>query len=333
MHSQEKIALTGIKPTGKPHIGNYLGMIRPAIALSEHYRACYFIADYHALTTYKDPETLRRNIYDVAATWLALGLDPQRVVFFRQSDIPEVFELTWILSCWAPKGLLNRAHAYKSALQTNLDAGKEADEGVNAGLYNYPLLMAADILLFGSHIVPVGQDQRQHIEIARDIASAFNHRHGHLLTLPEALVGEAVKVVPGVDGRKMSKNYNNTIPIFDDPAAIRKQVMRIVTDSKSPQEPKDPDQCNVFAIYRHFASPQDIERRLQSYRRGGLAYGDIKQELAGILAQTFAPRRTVYNTLIEDRTAIDRILNQGAERARSLAKPLMRKVRRAVGID
>ncbi|RJQ86154.1 MAG: tryptophan--tRNA ligase [Desulfobacteraceae bacterium] len=333
MNAAPKIALTGIKPTGKPHIGNFLGMIRPAIDLSGRYRAFYFIADYHALTTYKDRATLQRHIYEVAATWLALGLDPGRVVFFRQSDIAEVFELTWILSCWAPKGLLNRAHAYKTAVQTNQDEGKEADEGVNAGLYNYPLLMAADILLFGSHLVPVGQDQKQHIEITRDIASSFNHRHGDIFTLPEALVGEEAKVVPGIDGRKMSKNYNNTIPIFDDPSAIRKQVMRIVTDSKSPQEPKDPDQCNVFAIYRHFAPPQAVERRLHAYRHGGLAYSDIKQELAHILAENFKPQRAAYEALLEDRAAVDRVLAQGAEQARSLARPLMSKLRRTIGID
>lgn len=333
MHAQEKIALTGIKPTGSPHIGNYLGMIRPALALANHYHAFYFIADYHALTTYRDRVTLHHNIYDVAATWLALGLDPQRVVFFRQSDIPEVFELTWILSCWTPKGLLNRAHAYKAAVQANQEAENEADEGINAGLYDYPLLMAADILLFGSHVVPVGQDQKQHIEITRDIASAINHRHERVFTLPEALIGKDVQVIPGIDGRKMSKNYNNTIPIFGDPAVIRKQVMRIVTDSKSPQEPKNPDQCNVFAIYRHFASPAAIENRLQAYRHGGLAYSELKQELVQILTDTFAPQRAVYEALVEDRQAIDRILAQGAEQARSLAKPLMAKVRHAIGID
>jgi tryptophanyl-tRNA synthetase len=308
-------------------------MIRPALELANHYRAFYFIADYHALTTYRDRATLHRNIYDVAATWLALGLDPQRVVFFRPSDVPEVFELTWILSCWAPKGLLNRAHAYKAAVQVNLEMEKEADDGINAGLYNYPLLMAADILLFGSQVVPVGQDQMQHIEITRDIASAVNHRHGRVFTLPEALTGSDVQMVPGIDGRKMSKNYNNTIPIFDDPDVIRKQVMRIVTDSKSPQERKNPDRCNVFAIYRHFASPEAIENRLLAYCQGGLAYSEIKQELARILAETFAPQRAVYEALLKDKESIDRILAQGAEQARSLAKPLLAKVRHAIGID
>jgi tryptophanyl-tRNA synthetase len=333
LNSQEKIALTGIKPSGKPHIGNYLGMIQPALALADSYRAYYFIADYHALTTYKDRAILQRHIYEVAATWLALGLDPKQVVFFRQSDIPEVFELAWVLACWAPKGLLNRAHAYKAAVQANLESDRELDDGIHAGLYNYPLLMAADILLFGTHVVPVGQDQKQHIEIARDIASAFNHRHGKILSVPEALIGDETNVVPGIDGRKMSKTYQNTIPVFDEPAAIRKQVMRIVTDAKSPREPKDPDRCNVFAIYRHFADQTAVERRLRDYRNGGLAYSDIKQELAQILEDRFAPQRSIYESLLADRTAIDLVLAQGAVQARSLAKPLMAKVRRAIGID
>ena len=332
MNSQN-IALTGIKPSGKPHIGNYLGMIQPALALAERYRAFYFIADYHALTTYKDRPTLQAHIQEAAATWLALGLDPKRVVFFRQSDIPEVFELAWVLACWAPKGLLNRAHAYKAALQSNLESNREADDGIHAGLFNYPLLMAADILLFSSDVVPVGQDQKQHIEIARDIAAAFNHQHGKILSLPEALIGDEVRIVPGIDGRKMSKTYNNTIPIFDEPAAIRKQVMRIVTDAKSPQEPKDPEQCRVFAIYRLFAQSTDVERRRHEYTHGGLAYSDIKRELAQIVAEKFAAQRAVYQSLLKDRAALDLVLAQGAIQARALAKPLMAKVRRSIGID
>jgi tryptophanyl-tRNA synthetase len=331
--SGEKIALTGIKPSGKPHIGNYLGMIEPALALAERYRACYFIADYHALTTYQNREILQRHIYEAAATWMALGLDPKQVVFFRQSDMPEVFELAWVLACWAPKGLLNRAHAYKAAVQVNLESNKEMDEGIHAGLFNYPLLMAADILLFGAHVVPVGQDQKQHIEIARDIASAFNHRHGKIFTLPEPLIENETHIVPGTDGRKMSKTYNNTIPVFDAPDAIRKQVMRIVTDTTPPEAPKDPQRCNVFAIYRHFAPPEAVEHRLHQYRHGGLAYSDIKQELAQRLEDRFASRRGTYESLLKDRTVIDLVLAQGAVQARSLARPLMAQVRRAIGID
>jgi tryptophanyl-tRNA synthetase len=333
LESQEKIALTGIKPSGKPHIGNLLGMIQPALTLAKRYRAYYFIADYHAVTTFQDRATLQRHIQEVTATWLALGLDPKRVVFFRQSDIPEVFELAWVLACWTPKGLLNRAHAYKAAVQVNVESSKEVDEGIHAGLYNYPLLMAADILLFGSHVVPVGQDQKQHIEITRDIACAFNYQHGSVFTLPQALIADDARIIPGLDGRKMSKSYDNTIPIFDEPAALRKKVMRIVTDAKSLQEPKNPEQCNVFAIYRHFASPAAVERRLQQYRQGGLAYSDIKQELVQLLEKGFAAQRTRYESLLKDRAALDLIMAQGAVQARSMAKPLMAKVRRSIGIE
>jgi tryptophanyl-tRNA synthetase len=246
----EKISLTGIKPSGTPHVGNYLGMIRPALELARTYQALYFIADYHALTTVRDRETLRYQTYEVAATWLALGLDPDKVIFYRQSDIPEVMELTWILSCFTAKGLLNRAHAYKAAADENVAAGKPPDDGINSGLYFYPVLMAADILLFGSHYVPVGADQRQHVEIARDIAIAFNNNYGEILTVPEAVIREEVMTIPGLDGRKMSKSYDNVIPIFAPAGELRKSVMRIVTDSRRPEEPKDPEGDNVFSIYR-----------------------------------------------------------------------------------
>jgi tryptophanyl-tRNA synthetase len=243
-----KIALTGIKPTGTPHIGNYLGMIKPALELVQNYRALYFIADYHALTTERNSEELNRQIYEVAATWLALGLDPEKVVFFRQSDIPEVFELTWILACLASKGLLNRAHAYKAAVEENIREERRSDDNINAGLFNYPVLMAADILLFGTHLVPVGQDQKQHVEIARDIAFSFNSCYGKVFGIPEALIQKDVMNVPGVDGRKMSKTYNNTIPIFTDSKVIRRQVMHIVTDSKPPEVPKNPEQVQRLCL-------------------------------------------------------------------------------------
>ena len=328
-----KIALTGIKPTGTPHLGNYLGMIKPALELAQSFQSFYFIADYHALTTTRDRNQLNHRIYEVAATWLALGLDPERVVFYRQSDIREIFEFTWILACFTSKGLLNRAHAYKAAVEANLSAGKGADDTINTGLYNYPVLMAADILLFETDVVPVGLDQRQHLEIVRDIAVSVNAQLGKVLKVPEALVQEQVMTVPGLDGRKMSKNYNNTIPIFANPKTIRKQVMRIVTDSKPPDEPKDPDQCNVFAIWRHFVPAEAVEDKRQLYWRGGLAYSEIKQELYERLLAKFDAGYQVFKKYMKDTSAIDRILRQGAEKAQTIAKPLLTIIRNEIGID
>ncbi len=328
----KKIALSGIKPTGTLHIGNYLGMIKPAFDLIENYQTLYFVADYHALTTLKDKDTLNQNVYDVAATLLALELDLQKVIFFRQSDIPQIFEFTWILNCFTAKGLLNRSHAYKAVVDDNLNAGRQSDADVNAGLYNYPVLMAADILLYGSHVVPVGQDQRQHVEIARDVAVAVNSICGEVLTVPQALIQEMVMTIPGVDGRKMSKNYNNTIPIFADAKALRKQVMRIKTDSKRPEDPKDPDACNVFNIFKYFALPEAIESRRNAYLNGGLAYSEIKQELYELLNDFFGGRRGNYHHLMDDKDLLDRILNNGADKAKAMAEPVLESVRRAIGI-
>ncbi|MEJ2265590.1 MAG: tryptophan--tRNA ligase [Anaerolineales bacterium] len=285
-----KIALTGIKPSGTPHIGNYLGMIRPALEL-------------------------------------------QKVIFFRQSDIPEVTELTWILSCFTSKGLLNRAHAYKAAVDENEAAGRSSDEGINAGLYNYPVLMAADILLYGSHYVPVGLDQKQHIEISRDIAETFNATYGDILVIPEGVIREEVMTIPGLDGRKMSKSYDNVIPIFAPAKAMRKQVMRIVTDSRRPEEPKNPEEDNVFNIYQHFASPQQVEKIRQGYLQGGLAYSAVKQDLYQVLEDTFGEARQKYDAMMQDWNQLDRILLEGAAKARDIAKPLMEKIRKAVGVD
>jgi len=329
----KQIALSGIKPTGTLHIGNYLGMIKPAFDLVENFQTLYFVADYHALTTLKDKDTLNQYVYDVAATLLALGLDPNKVVFFRQSDIHQIFEFTWILNCFTAKGLLNRAHAYKAAVETNLNDGKQPEADVNAGLYNYPVLMAADILLYGSHFVPVGQDQRQHVEIARDIAVAVNSVCGEVLTVPEPLIQKTVMTIPGIDGRKMSKNYHNTIPIFAEPKALRKQVMRIVTDSKRPQDPKNPEECNVFNIFKNFASAETIESRRNAYLNGGLAYSEIKQELYELLNEFFGGRRDTYQQLRDDKNYLDRILNRGADKARAVAGPVLEGMRRAIGIS
>ncbi len=330
---QKKISLTGIKPSGTPHVGNYLGMIRPALDLAKSYQAMYFIADYHALTTVREAKTLRYLTYEVAATWLALGLDPEEVIFYRQSDIPEVMELTWILSCYTAKGLLNRAHAYKAAVDENLAAGRSEDEGINAGLYGYPVLMAADILLFKSDVVPVGLDQKQHLEIARDIAESFNNTYGEVLKLPAAAIKEDVMTIPGIDGRKMSKSYDNVIPMFADPKQRRKTIMRIVTDSRRPEEPKDPDQDNVFAIYRYFARPEEVRKTRERYLQGGLAYAEIKSELNELLEGAFGEARERYEAMMADWDHLDRVLMQGAAKARAIARPMIRKVRKAVGVD
>jgi tryptophanyl-tRNA synthetase len=329
---EKKISLTGIKPSGIPHIGNYLGMIQPALELAKHYQALYFIADYHALTTVKDGKTLQRLTYEVAATWLALGLDPNKVIFFRQSDVTEVLEFTWILSCFTSKGLLNRAHAYKAAVDDNLASGLSPDEGINSGLFYYPVLMAADILLYDTNYVPVGLDQKQHVEIARDIAQAFNNNYGNFLTLPEAVIEEEVMTIPGLDGRKMSKSYDNVIPIFAPPKELRKAVMRIVTDSRRPEEPKDPETDNVFSIYRHFATPEAIERVRQGYLQGGLAYSESKNELFEILEAKFGEAHHQYETLMKDWAYLDEVLLNGAEKARKIATRKIDKVRKAVGV-
>lgn len=326
------ISLTGIKPTGTPHLGNYLGMIQPALQLVEDYQALYFIADYHALTKLHDKVLLKQYTYEIAATWVALGLDPQQVIFYRQSDVPEIFELAWVLSCFTAKGLLNRAHAYKAAIDDNTQYNRPSDDGVNAGLFQYPVLMASDILLFGTQVVPVGYDQTQHLEIARDIALSFNTAYGNVLEIPRALVRETVQTIAGIDGRKMSKSYDNVIPLFADSKQIRKRVMSIVTDSKRPEDPKNPDECHVLAIYQHFANPAEIEMLRMRYIQGGLAYGEIKQDLFDRLESHFAPARETYNRLMEDVRQIEEILEQGAEQARSMAHENLQKIRSAIGV-
>lgn len=327
------ISLTGIKPTGNPHIGNYFGMYKPAIALTEKYLGLYFVADLHALTTNPDRKDLQHLIHEVAAAWLALGLDPDNSVFFRQSNIPEIPECAWILACLTSKGLMNRAHAYKAAVDKNLEADRDPDDGINMGLYNYPVLMAADILLYGSDVVPVGLDQKQHIEITRDIAENFNRIYGKTLKLPEGLFTKDLQDVPGIDGRKMSKSYGNTIPIFADEKTLRKQVMRIVTDSRTPEEPKNPDSDNLFRIFRLFATSERTEEVRQHYLAGGLGYGTLKQELADTILAYFDDARQKFNNYMQDTAALDAILERGAEKARDIAIPVLKRMRKAVGID
>jgi tryptophanyl-tRNA synthetase len=332
-----KISLTGIKPTGTPHLGNYLGSIQPALELTKDYLSVYFIADWHALTTVRenasvDGKEQRALIHKLAATWLACGLDPAKTVFFQQSRVPEVAELNWYLACFAGKGLLNRAHGYKAAVDINKAAGEDPDAGINMGLYTYPVLMAADILLFGSDVVPVGQDQKQHVEIARDIAESVNHQLGNIFVVPQPLIRDEVKTIPGLDGRKMSKSYDNVIPFLAPPAVMKKAVMRIVTDSKRPEEPKDPDADNVFNIFKHFAEPARVEERRKQYAAGGVGYGEMKEELLAVLETRFGAARKQYDELLKDPAGLDKILTEGAERARQLAGNRMEKLRKKLGL-
>jgi tryptophanyl-tRNA synthetase len=298
---------------------------RRQLALSETCEGYYFIASYHALTTSRDPELLRQRILDVAATWLALGLDPASTVLWTQQDIPEVTELAWILSCVASKGLLDKAHAFKDAISS----GKKF---VSVGLYTYPILMAADILAFDSDVVPVGRDQKQHVEMARDMAQSLNHVYGELLRLPEPLIQESVAVVPGIDGQKMSKSYDNTVPLFLPPKKLRKLLMSIKTDSRTLEEPKDPDTCTVFALYRLFATPEQQADLAERYRQGGLGYGHAKQELFVLMDQRLSSPRDRYNELMARPDDIRDILTDGARRARLTARATLDRVRTGVGL-
>jgi tryptophanyl-tRNA synthetase len=331
-----KVSLTGIKPTGEPHLGNLIGAIQPALKLAEQYESIYFIADYHALTTIRDAAELRHYTRSVAATWLAAGLDPGRTIFYRQSDVPEIFEMTWILSCMTAKGLMNRAHAYKAAVDQNREAGREPDDGVNMGLYNYPVLMAVDILVMGTNVVPVGKDQVQHVEYAADIAGSFNHVYGdrYQLVIPEPLIPDAVseQTLPGVDGRKMSKSYDNTIPLFLPANKLKKAVRRIPTDSTPVEEPKDPDSSSVFKILAAFASPDQVADTRKRLEAGGMGLGDLKNELFEVLDERLAPLRARYEALMEPSSELDDVLEAGAVRARERAVPVLAGMRDAVGI-
>ena len=330
-----RTVLTGIKPTGTPHLGNLLGAIRPALRLAGDpaLRAFYFIADYHALTTVQDRAELARLTREVAATWLAFGLDPERVLFYRQSDVPEIFELAWILACFTAKGLMNRAHAYKAKVAENQAAGTaDVDAGIHMGLYEYPVLMAADILVFEADLVPVGEDQKQHIEIARDIAQRINHTYGaELLKLPSAMIDAGTAVIPGRDGRKMSKSYDNVIPLFAPPRQLRKLVNAIVTDTSPPDAPKDPATSVVFQIYAQFASPEAIEELRQRYA-AGISWGDAKAALYDMLEPQLAEPRARYEALIAAPRQIDELLAVGRDRARALARPVIDRLRAAIGI-
>ncbi len=330
-----KVVLTGLKPTGPAHLGNYVGMLKPALSMMQahpDYVFLYFIADYHALTTVRDAVRFRELSYDAAATWLALGLDPDRAVLYRQSDIPEVFELSWLLACVTPKGLMDRAHAYKAAVAENRARGAgDPDAGVNMGLYNYPILMAADILLMQTDLVPVGKDQIQHVEFARDMAQSFNNTYGQVLRLPRHVVQEDVGGIPGLDGRKMSASYGNTIPLFAPPEELRKVVFQIRTDSTPADATRDPAASVLFLLYKEFASAAETEAMRQRYLRGRVPWAEAKEELFRALDAFLAEPRRTYNALMGDRARIDAVLSKGAARARELAAPLMAHVRTAIG--
>jgi tryptophanyl-tRNA synthetase len=327
------ISLTGIKPTGTPHLGNYLGAIRPALQFVQDYEPIYFIADYHALTSVQSGEKMKQGIYQVAATWLALGLNPEQAFFYKQSDIPEIFELSWALGCYTPKGFMNRAHAYKDKVAKNEADGQDADANVNMGLYSYPVLMNADILLFKANVVPVGKDQKQHVEFARDVAQRFNRQHStELFTIPEPVMNEDVQVIPGLDGRKMSKSYDNTIELFLPSKQLRKKVMKIVTNSQEVDEPKDPLACNVYGLYKLFANEEQKQALQQRYRAGGMGWGHAKQELFEVLEQTFGPARERYDELMNNPAQIDKILEYGAQKARARAKEFMQEFRSIIGV-
>ena len=329
-----QIVLTGISTTGTPHLGNYVGAIRPAIAASRNPEttAFYFLADYHSIIKCQDPGEVNRSSLEVAATWIALGLDTDRSIFYRQSDIPEIMELTWILSCMTAKGLMNRAHAYKAAVADNEAADHgDPDRGVSMGLYCYPILMAADILMFKANRVPVGKDQIQHLEMARDIAARFNHHYGEHFVLPEAEVQQQAAVLTGLDGRKMSKSYHNTIPLFTPEKQLRKLVMRITTNSLPPEAPKDPETCTLFQIYRAFATPKETDD-LRARYAAGIGWGEMKQMLFDYLNAHLAEPRRRYEALLADPTYVERLLRQGAEKARAYSRPMLQEVRRAVGI-
>ena len=329
----QKRVLTGITTSGTPHLGNYVGAIRPAIAASQDKSidSFFFLADYHALIKCQDPEAVHQSTLEIAAAWLALGLDPEQVVFYRQSDIPEIPELTWFLTCMTAKGLMNRSHAYKAAVQANQEAGEDDDLAITMGLFSYPTLMAADILMFNASDIPVGRDQIQHVEMARDIAQRFNHHYGEHFVLPTAKVDDNVAVLQGLDGRKMSKSYNNTIPLFLTEKKLKKHINKIKTNLLEPGEPKDPDDSAVFQLWQAFATEQQTADMRQQFAEG-IAWGEAKKQLFELINSQLAEPRERYNQLIESPAEVEKILQKGGEKARQHSTALIAKVRKSVGI-
>ncbi len=330
----QDVYLTGITTTGTPHIGNYVGAIRPCIAASKDLsvKNYYFLADFHALAKNEDPDKVSRSTLEISAAWMALGLDTEHAIFYRQSDIPEITELTWVLTSMTAKGLMNRAHSYKAAVAANEESGnKDPDKGITMALYSYPILMAADILMFKATKVPVGRDQKQHVEMARDIAQRFNHHYGDVLVLPEAVIGDDTAVLAGLDGRKMSKSYNNTIPLFADEKRLRKLIMKIKTNSLEPGEPKDIEGSTLYDIFKAFATADETSDIAKRYA-DGIGWGEMKQLLFEYINDHIKPVRNEYERLIADPAIVEQELIKGADRAREVAVPYMAQIRDAIGI-
>ncbi len=332
---KKAIVLTGITTTGTPHLGNYVGAIRPAINASQDANVSpfYFLADYHALIKCQEPERVRQSSLEIAATWLALGLDTDNAVFYRQSDVPEILELTWLLTCVTAKGLMNRSHAYKAAVAENEQtAGNDPDQGITMGLFSYPILMAADILMFNANKVPVGKDQLQHIEMARDIGARFNHIYGEHFSLPEAVIDEQGAILSGLDGRKMSKSYNNTIPLFEPEKKLKKLINKIKTNSLEPHEPKDTSDCTLFSMYKAFANADEVAEVAKRYAEG-IGWGEMKTILFEKVNAEVAPARERYEALLQQPDEIEAKLQAGAAKARAISQPFITQLREAVGIS
>ena len=330
MSNTEKTVLTGIKPTGTPHFGNYIGALKPLIEQSQTQKTFVFIADLHALNSIHDAKAIREYTYQAAALLIALGLNLENATLFRQSDIDEIYQLNSLLMNVTPKGLMNRAHSYKAAMDKNIAVGDDVDAGINMGLYTYPILMTADILLYNSDIVPVGSDQKQHVEFARDIAGYFNKIYGETFKLPTPVIGQDTGLIPGLDGRKMSKSYDNTIPLMAPEKELKKKIMRIITDSKTPEEVKDPDESTIYQLYKHFATDSEIAEFAEMFRRGGMGYGTAKTILFDKVNSVLANARMEYERLMSNKNEIEQILQDGAMRARPVAAETMRRVKKAM---
>ena len=325
----KKRILTGITTTGTPHIGNYLGAIKPAINLASDFdESFYFLADYHAIIKNSDSNAVGQSVEDIALAWLSCGLDTNKSFFYRQSDVPEILELSWILSCITAKGLMNRSHAYKSATSMNTD---EEDKGITMGLFSYPVLMAADILMFNATHVPVGNDQIQHIEMTRDIAGRFNHTYKKTFELPQAIIQDKNNTVPGIDGRKMSKSYKNIIPLLSTEKQLKKSILKIVTNSLEPGDPKDTKDCTIHSLYTYFASKDEVDDLTNAYKEG-IGWGDAKNMLFDVINRDIAPIRNKYETLSSDKTLINDLLSDGASKVRNLAKEMISNLRDTIGI-
>ena len=326
----EKVVLTGIKPTGMPHLGNYVGALKPLIEQSKTQKTFMFIADLHALNTIHDAAQIKQHTYEIAALMVALGLDLNNAILFRQSDISEIYHLNTLLTNVTPKGLMNRAHSYKAAMDKNIAIGADVDAGINMGLYTYPILMTADILLYNSDIVPVGADQKQHVEFARDIAGYFNKIYGDTFKMPEPVIGAETGLIPGLDGRKMSKSYDNIIPLFAPEKDLKKKIMRIITDSKLPEDKKDPDESTIYQLYKHFATDAEVAEFAEMFRRGGMGYGVAKTILFEKINSVLAEPRAKYEYLISNTMEIDAILADGAKRAGAVARETLGRVKKAM---